>query len=389
MSTPTTLDRNEQNSLTCDGNDECSWARGRFETYHAFKNDPVNSVDPLGLDSYPVNGAGIDFIQPGGRIASAQTLNVTAKNADLVLLDSHALNPSWAMELAKNTAHPPAPTPTKIESPGWRAFTQFFDLRDYDDDGNSLYGKSLLGQVSWLITLGHDPHNTTLMTQEEIHAKSGSQVGSPYNPGYFEAMGPVSGQILKDASYGYAAAKSGATGFVGPPTASSGYMYEAPTIYDVTFDMEWSAATTPRSAPLELFAGPRLPRSGPPTAANGGGVWSGERGNSLWFSSHPDILEITEGAGIPFVDYRPNLDLWSERTFDVEGLMGYHSADKTLILKSLAQQLNMTQQGVTNWLTDQQLRAHHAGGTKVQLIPAGLHDNLPHTGGAADLRNGN
>jgi len=115
------------------------------------------------------------------------------------------------------------------------------------------------------------------------------------------------------------------------------------------------------------------------------GSWSGQAGNSNWNSTLEAVNGITGGEGIPFVNGKPNFAKWSVATFSVEGLTG-SAADFALIYKKMATDLGFkSPTAAKNWLKDNNLTPHHDTGNSVQIIPTTLN-NIPHSGGASDLR---
>jgi hypothetical protein len=117
-----------------------------------------------------------------------------------------------------------------------------------------------------------------------------------------------------------------------------------------------------------------------------GDNWSGERGNSLWYSNDPSVVRITGGKGIPFRNGRVDFSEWAQRSIDVEGLNGTYS-DFSKIYVALAKELNLKNPtAAQRWLASQRLSPHHDVGNRIQLVPRNLHSNIRHTGGAYDLR---
>jgi hypothetical protein len=62
-------------------------------------------------------------------------------------------------------------------------------------------------------------------------------------------------------------------------------------------------------------------------------------------------------------------------------------SDFSLVHQELADRLGLPNKTAAEaWLKDRGLTAHHASPTTIQLVPSKLHNNVPHTGSAADLR---
>lgn len=124
------------------------------------------------------------------------------------------------------------------------------------------------------------------------------------------------------------------------------------------------------------------------------GYWSGDPGSSDWHSTNPDANNITEGKPIPFKDDYPDFSEWSQAEVDID-VTGKQSTDNRRADKAYAQQQGFLKKNGTpnqsvskKYRVDNNLTWHHVpGSNKMQLLPRGLHGNIPHTGGAADARN--
>jgi hypothetical protein len=123
----------------------------------------------------------------------------------------------------------------------------------------------------------------------------------------------------------------------------------------------------------------RLPRNG---------TWSGTPGNSDFIPNNPAELGLAEGARIPFRDGYPDFSAWSWSNLEVPGLNGYYDNDLPLIYKEVARVKGLPNPtAAQNWLAEQGLTPHHAGGNSVQILPRRLHEGVRHMGGAWELRN--
>ncbi len=60
------------------------------------------------------------------------------------------------------------------------------------------------------------------------------------------------------------------------------------------------------------------------------GKWSGARGNSLWYSSKPEVIKITKGKGVPYKDGRADFSEWKFAEFKVPSLKGVNDNSKIL-----------------------------------------------------------
>jgi hypothetical protein len=120
------------------------------------------------------------------------------------------------------------------------------------------------------------------------------------------------------------------------------------------------------------------------------GKWSDPKqpGNSSFTPDNPERWGLKPGESVPFENGYPLFSNWSERRFEVPALKG-EKEDFSEIHKRMHelypdQFKNPT--AAKNWLRAQELTPHHVPGTKeIELIPRKLNQ-LPHKGGAYDLR---
>lgn len=156
----------------------------------------------------------------------------------------------------------------------------------------------------------------------------------------------------------------------------------------------------PNKAPLHLFASPRLPRTG--------GTWSGLEGDSIWRSTHPDVIAVTKGQGIRFRNGYPDFSEYSVGQVNI-GQTGMASdfaeADHLFaegIMKGSRKpppgmnRADFIHNGAPNASATARYRRsagltwhHHQGGNRMLLVPTRLHANIPHTGGASGARAAN
>jgi hypothetical protein len=156
----------------------------------------------------------------------------------------------------------------------------------------------------------------------------------------------------------------------------------------------------PNKAPLHLFASPRLPRTG--------GTWSGLEGDSIWRSTHPDVVAVTKGQGIRFRNGYPDFSEYSAGQVNI-GQTGMasdfaeadHLFAEGIMNGSRKPPANMTRadfihNGALNASATARYRRsagltwhHHQGGSRMMLVPTRLHANVPHTGGASGARAAN
>ena len=119
------------------------------------------------------------------------------------------------------------------------------------------------------------------------------------------------------------------------------------------------------------------------------GEWSGQRGASRFRSDRPAVLRVTKGKGIPFHKDQPIFTRWSEGSYSFKkGQLNGEGADFGLIHKRIAQDKGLKNaEAGRQWLKDRGLTAHHVDKRRIELVPSELHNNIPHIGGASELRN--
>jgi len=152
-------------------------------------------------------------------------------------------------------------------------------------------------------------------------------------------------------------------------------------------------------APLHLFSSPRLPREGV------NGTWLGTPGNSVWESTHPDVLAITGNGRVQFRNGYPVFSPWSVGRVTI-GMSGEASDFAEADLRFAEGVMNGSRsppsgmsradfiyQGEANASATARYRRafaltwhHHQGGSTMLLVPTRLHANVPHTGGASAAR---
>ena len=136
----------------------------------------------------------------------------------------------------------------------------------------------------------------------------------------------------------------------------------------------------------EEFNPGRLPRSQ--------GRWGGAEGNSPWYSKVDEVNTVTKGAPVPFRNGYPDFAQWSVAKVRSHNLSGFNEADFPLADRALAMAKGwLKRDGTPNASAAARFRQangltwHHVpGGDDLLLVPTPLHANVPHIGGASDLR---
>lgn len=160
------------------------------------------------------------------------------------------------------------------------------------------------------------------------------------------------------------------------------------------------AAAAPEAAP-PAGAAPEAPWM-PPKSWNGPvnhGRWTGARGNSGWIDDRPEVIRVVgrtatgEANPVPFRSGVVDFSKWSQGELTVAGLTGEHANDMNLIRLAVADMKNLLPGGsrsarinaALEWLRNAPdghggtgLRPHHAGGSRIQLVPKDVH-KVQHT----------
>ncbi|WP_191565934.1 T7SS effector LXG polymorphic toxin [Metabacillus idriensis] len=127
----------------------------------------------------------------------------------------------------------------------------------------------------------------------------------------------------------------------------------------------------------------RLPRND--------GVWGGTPGSGKWYSDKPEVLAVTNGKPVEFIDGRPDFTpfkVGKDLVFKEGELKGDKNDFKLVYERiKLEQDLKSNNQAII-WLRKNKLTPHHFDSITIQLVPTDLHANVPHIGSASDLRGG-
>lgn len=129
----------------------------------------------------------------------------------------------------------------------------------------------------------------------------------------------------------------------------------------------------------------RLPRNQGRWGPDG----KGKPGESPWYSDIPEVNEVTKGEPIPFVNGRPDFSQWSKGTVKFKpGVLNGTDKDFKQVYKRLKKERGLRSANAARLLLLKAgLTPHHLDRETIQLIPTGLHGNIPHIGSASDMRN--
>jgi hypothetical protein len=150
---------------------------------------------------------------------------------------------------------------------------------------------------------------------------------------------------------------------------------------------EPGAVEAPHAKGPNVPEGQRLPRATDKPDADYGGIWSGVRGDSDWFSDVEAVNKITNYEPIPFRRGFPNFSKWAKaRVFGK--VTGNNDIDFAAADDAMAKQWGFASKSAfEGWRVANKLTWHHVEGMQEQqLIPFDLNDKVPHVGGAAQAR---
>jgi hypothetical protein len=150
---------------------------------------------------------------------------------------------------------------------------------------------------------------------------------------------------------------------------------------------EPGAVEAPHAKGPNVPEGQRLPRATDKPDADYGGIWSGVRGDSDWYSDVEAVNKITNYEPIPFRRGFPNFSQWAKaRVFGK--VTGNNDIDFAAADDAMAKQWGFASKSAfEGWRVANKLTWHHVEGMQEQqLIPFDLNDKVPHVGGAAQAR---
>ncbi|MDP9795684.1 uncharacterized protein YukE [Catenuloplanes nepalensis] len=129
------------------------------------------------------------------------------------------------------------------------------------------------------------------------------------------------------------------------------------------------------------------------------GTWiSGVPGNGTWMPHRPGDFGLQWPRDtVTWVNGSPNLREHGPEThrmpdgregvlYDVRGLDGTWRTDSKIADGMLADRFGWTTEAVKGWRQQEGLTWHHYTRGEMQLVPARIHNSVPHEGGATDLR---
>lgn len=157
-----------------------------------------------------------------------------------------------------------------------------------------------------------------------------------------------------------------------------------------------AGTATENLTPVEPYGGRnQLPRN------NGG--WTGERGKSGWLSTNVDVIRITHGEPIEYVNGEPVLTPYAEEQVVIRGMTGDGRRDFANARRRMMELFPGRWNDVThveqwetlgvsdlwgNALAERHTWHHEPDVEGMTLVPTALHANLPHSGGASLGRRG-
>ena len=134
------------------------------------------------------------------------------------------------------------------------------------------------------------------------------------------------------------------------------------------------------------------------------GHWEDERGNSYWILDSGSIpgkanpegktwKEISDKYGIdsiPFKDGEPNFSEISKGKVEIEPFSASRTDNFDKADIALANQKGRTPEEVAKWRKENGYTWHECKDMKtMQKVPGIVHNNIPHSGGIAEVKKGN
>ena len=98
---------------------------------------------------------------------------------------------------------------------------------------------------------------------------------------------------------------------------------------------------------------------------------------------------MLKSAGVEFKNGRPDFSPWQLESIKFRpGVLDGSSADFDQVYTKIRDKFDFlsSKTAAKEWLREMGLTPHHFDGVTIQLIPTGLHANVPHIGSASDLR---
>ncbi|MGF1486956.1 MAG: RHS repeat-associated core domain-containing protein [Prochloraceae cyanobacterium] len=123
------------------------------------------------------------------------------------------------------------------------------------------------------------------------------------------------------------------------------------------------------------------------------GAWSGTPGDSDWHSTKPAVNKFTGGEPIPYKGGFPNFNKWSQFDVDIQ-MKGNRTTDFSDPDKAFAKAQGWLKPDGTpykkkaeDYRIKNKLTWHHNQNRKtMQLVPRGIHNNVPHSGGVSEIK---
>lgn len=134
-----------------------------------------------------------------------------------------------------------------------------------------------------------------------------------------------------------------------------------------------------------------------------GGSWEGDRGESIWTpeedsipqKSNPEnktwkeISDEHQFKGILFIDGEPQFEELIKANVEIEGFSEFRADNFAKADIELAKELNISPREVREWRKENGYTWHECRDMKtMQLVPSIVHNNIPHSGGIAEIKKG-
>jgi len=116
------------------------------------------------------------------------------------------------------------------------------------------------------------------------------------------------------------------------------------------------------------------------------GCWSGERGESTFFSGKDSVRSITMDRGVDYSGARPDFNPYSAADVEIEGMSTNRRTNFRLADEKLASEMGVSRLDVTQWREQSKYTWHEDNTTRMQLVPSPVNSEHGHLGGVAELK---
>ncbi len=122
------------------------------------------------------------------------------------------------------------------------------------------------------------------------------------------------------------------------------------------------------------------------------GYWSGERGNSCFYSSKPEMRSKAEY--VRYINGEPDFTDYSVFVFEIESMTNdrlpyspYFKSNYEQSYSKLSEKLGIRESEVKKWLKNNHYTLHESfDGKTIYVVPTDIHRVYVHAGGVAECK---